>query len=87
VFFAGSRYFSEQEELISIAPNPSSGVFKIEKPEEFQYSVYDIFGREILQSAIQTQSTILDLTSYPKGIYFVRGKSEGKIFSEKIILQ
>jgi hypothetical protein len=74
-------------EIISISPNPSTGIFTINSSKNFQFSVYDIFGREILQTTSQSQMTTLDLTSYPQGIYFVRGKSNGKIFARKIILQ
>jgi hypothetical protein len=77
----------DKKGLFSILPNPSSGVFTISSSEKLQYCVYDIFGREVLQSTNPDQSITLDLTPYPKGIYFVRGKSGDKIFSRKIILQ
>jgi hypothetical protein len=73
---------------VKISPNPSTGIFTITSSEKFQYSVYDVFGREVFQSTNSSvQSTTLDLSSYPKGIYFMRIKSGEIIFSRKIVLQ
>jgi hypothetical protein len=73
---------------IKLSPNPSTGIFNINSPEKLQYSVHDVLGREIFQTVTPpVQSTTLDLSIYPKGIYFVVGKFEEKIFSRKIILQ
>lgn len=81
----GINHEREQEKF-EISPNPSTGIFEINSSEKVQYSVYDVFGREIWQSIKSDQRKILDLTFYPKGIYFVRGKADDKIFSRKIIL-
>jgi hypothetical protein len=73
---------------LEISPIPSTGIINITSSSgKLQYSLYDIFGKEILKSTNLSQVAVLDLTSYPKGIYFVRGKAEGKIFARKIILQ
>jgi hypothetical protein len=72
---------------VSIHPNPSTGFYQINSSEKFQYSVFDVVGRKFFESTnLQNQSN-LDLSAYPKGVYFVRGKSGNKIFSRKIILQ
>jgi len=86
-FATGVNETTTRKLEIEISPNPSSGVFTINATEKFQYSVYDIFGRQVFQESKPIQSTTLDLTSYPKGIYFVRAKSGKKIISRKIILQ
>jgi hypothetical protein len=75
------------ENNFKISPNPCTGIFTINSSEKFQYSVYDVFGREVFQSTSLNQTATLDLTSYPKGIYFVRGKAGDKIFARKVILQ
>ena len=73
---------------VKISPNPSTGIFTITSSEQFQFSVYDIFGWEVYKSTQQiNQSSTLDLSSQPKGIYFVRVKSNERIVSKKIILQ
>jgi hypothetical protein len=70
-----------------LSPNPSTGLIAINSSEKFQYSVYDVFGRLVLESTDINQRTFLNLSGYPKGIYFVRGKAGGNFFSKKIILQ
>ena len=77
------------KEGIVISPNPSTGIFTFNFTEQFQFSVHDIFGREVYQSFGHpiSQSTTLDLSSYPKGIYFVKLKINEGIVSRKIILQ
>ena len=73
---------------ISISPNPSTGIFTLTSSEKFQYIVYDIFGREVYKSDQPiNQSATLDLSSQPKGIYFVKIISGDKIITRKIILQ
>ena len=78
-----------EENTVLISPNPSAGVVKIESQEKAKFSIYDIFGREVYQSTDYptAQSTTVDLSSQPKGIYFVRAKFKDGIVSRKIILQ
>jgi len=77
----------QEDVSINISPNPSTGIFTINSSEKFQYFIYDVFSREVFQETKLIQSAILDLSSYSKGIYFVRIKSNEKIVARKIILQ
>jgi PKD repeat protein len=78
--------------LVSVYPNPSSGVFKIECGEAVSkaiVSVFDVHGREIATSQITDQygkwKTEVNITSYPKGVYLLRIVTEKKIFEKKLI--
>lgn len=86
-FATGISTSIKQDFDFKIFPNPSTGIFSINFFEKFQFSVYDIYGREVFQSKSLNQSATLDMSLYPKGIYFVRGKSNDKIFSRKIVLK
>lgn len=77
----------ELQRTVSAYPNPSTGIFTVNFPEKFQYSIYDVFGTEIVHSDDPNQSITLDLSAQPKGIYFFIGISEEKMVSRKIILQ
>ena len=78
----------EHNSLCLISPNPSSGIFKITSSENFQSSVYDVFGREVCHSTNPpVNQSALDLSSQPKGIYFIKIISGDKIVTRKIILQ
>ncbi|MFI5164343.1 MAG: T9SS type A sorting domain-containing protein, partial [Bacteroidia bacterium] len=82
------------ENNFNISPNPSTGIFTINSSDPStslrvtDVEVYDVFGREVYQSKNPPiQSRTLDLSSYPKGIYFLRIKENEKMFSRKIVLQ
>jgi hypothetical protein len=55
---------------VSIFPNPSTGVFTINVPGENRVELYSIKGENLFQQNF-IDSTKLDLTTFPKGMYFV----------------
>ena len=89
LLLTGIEKNSEKEFSFSVSPNPSTGIFTLTSSEQFQFSVLDIFGREVYQSPNHpiTQSTTVDLSSQAKGIYIIRAKIKEGIVSKKIILQ
>ena len=77
------------ESEISIYPNPSNGLFTIENLQALE--IIDINGRIINQfnnlTANQSNSLTVDISNQPKGIYFLKIKSQGgKSFSKKLIV-
>jgi len=74
---------------ISIYPNPTTGIFTITSTEKISsIRITNIIGQEIYHLTIQpfNHSTI-DLSTHPKGIYFLKVISEGNIYTQKIIIQ
>ncbi len=71
---------------INIYPNPTHGVITIDGlSEDATISIFDTFGNEIRQLEMLNSGEI-DLSSQPKGVYFIRIESEkGKCF-KKVIL-
>ena len=55
---------------VSMFPNPSTGIFTINAPGENRVEVYSIKGENLFQQNF-IDSTKVDLTTFPKGIYFV----------------
>ncbi|MEG1572094.1 MAG: T9SS type A sorting domain-containing protein, partial [Bacteroidales bacterium] len=57
---------------LKVYPNPSvNGLFYLSKGETTHtYSVFDLFGREILKAGANTHS--LDLSQYAKGMYLLQ---------------
>lgn len=74
----------------AISPNPSNGVFEVSMLEKnssaVTMEVFDCLGRSIKQLQLQELKTMVDLTSSPKGIYFVKlTSSEGTVVKKIII--
>lgn len=65
-------------EVISLSafPNPTNDflTLRIENDdiEDFDYAMYDISGKEILQKQITSSETSIDMNSLPSATYFVR---------------
>lgn len=81
----GVSEFSEAG--ISVYPNPSKGVFQVSgfKFNTGVLKVYNVFGELVLEKPENLQPETLSL-SVP-GIYFLRIEAEGKMFSEKVVVE
>ena len=74
--------------LLSVYPNPSSGMVTIETPEAEQHAVlilYDIAGREVMRTKMTSLRTRLDLTAMPKGIYLAICTSATAVYTGRVI--
>lgn len=75
----------------SIIPNPSTGVFEISLGENLiqptYMEVYDCFGKIIKSGEINEKKTAIDLSSEPKGIYFLKIISPSGTTIQKIAVQ
>lgn len=72
---------------IVIFPNPSSGEFNVNLKNEnaFQYSVYDISGKLILEKSTFNSSAVIDLSNFESGIYSIQVTTErGKKHQQKL---
>lgn len=86
----------KEQERFSITPNPNKGKFQISNPESQIQSIeiYNVLG-EIIQSPAPTHlhkqrsegEMEIDLSSQPKGIYFVKVQNGDKVAMRKIIIQ
>ncbi|WP_300491163.1 T9SS type A sorting domain-containing protein [Flavobacterium sp.] len=74
---------SEVKEAITIFPNPTDGVFKIEADVAItEIQIHDQLGRCVLKTA----SHSVDITAQPNGIYFATIQdSNGAVWKRKII--
>ena len=72
---------------VNIYPNPSTGKFIIEQQkmlEGMSLEVYNAVGEKVLQ---QQTTNEIDLTNFPKGIYFVKIYDGEKSYTNKIVVQ
>ncbi len=61
-------------DLISISPNPSSGIFKVTSAgiKLRSVRVFNLVGEEIWNEIINNREAMIDLSKEAKGIYFVK---------------
>lgn len=72
---------------ISIYPNPSNGHFKVQNSTEAEcVEIYNTLG-ECIYKAIHKSESLIDISSQPRGIYFIRIKDENIISTQKLIIQ
>ncbi len=93
----GGTYLTETEEnaVLNIYPNPTSGMFTIDikevKSTEFQIILINMSGKVILQKIIQcygsSVSTDFDISGMSKGAYFLRINGDNESIHRQIILK
>jgi polyhydroxybutyrate depolymerase len=69
-----------KEHSVNIYPNPSEGIVSIEGSFSFA-TLFDINGKLL----IETSKDKIDLSSYAKGVYFIRIISENKTIIKKLV--
>ena len=76
------------EDLISIFPNHSKGIFTISSSEDLkEIEIVDILGNSVFKRTINSKLETLNFFQ-PKGIYFVKVKDEkGNFVVKKILIQ
>jgi hypothetical protein len=69
-----------QRSLITIAPNPTKGIIRIDADLPFQHPlmVHDITGKEVYHDAVFTSAAELDLGFLNNGVYILSAGSERK---------
>ncbi len=71
---------------LSIYPNPSKDKFTIESADPGSaLEIYNILGKLMLNVEIENNHFIIDATSWPSGIYFLRVGTSGKLITKKLI--
>lgn len=72
-----------EKPIFKIYPNPSTGIINVRGFQIQEIEVIDYTGRTIKYSGTLT----IDLTEYPKGIYFIKVTSTEGVITRKIVLQ
>ena len=73
---------------VKLYPNPTSNVLNIESIGSIQtISVYNVLGQEVINKALNSTSTALDVSSLNSGIYVVKTVVDGVTSSTKFIKQ
>jgi len=84
-----TNIFEIDKNNISIYPNPSTGQFTINSKNLSEYQIYikDISGKKIKQLKINKKESIIDISEYPNGIYFLTLQSNKEQLTRRLIKQ
>lgn len=83
----------ENNPIINISPNPSSGIFYLKwfnENNNYQIKITDVLGNEIFEKQIKNkgeQRRKIDLSGHSKGVYNLSIISEKNTSNHKILLQ
>ncbi len=71
---------------LQVFPNPTTGLLYINflGEQSLQYTLFDSLGRLVTRANLQT-GTALDLTAYPKGVYFLKVNTTDASHSLRIL--
>lgn len=76
----------EADVNIRVYPNPVSEILRIESGYEIKtISLFDIYGRMLLTVEANSETTGIDMSSLPDGVFIIRIVTSYKTYTEKII--
>ena len=79
-------YEFNAQNLITISPNPTNSIFKIECPMNgANVILYNSFGQKLLTSKIENQTSLIDISHFSKGIYIAEIIDNKTSYRVKII--
>lgn len=74
---------------LEVFPNPVADVLNLEQDqtEQWQVSMLNIAGQEMLSEQWQGSNLRLDVSQLPSGIYFLRMETDKVVYTERIIIR
>lgn len=76
-------YFSAKE--IKTYPNPTCGLVQVEMDENSTMQIVNSIGALVKTQELREGLNQIDLSNFPAGTYFLKGRSESKMYVGKII--
>jgi polyhydroxybutyrate depolymerase len=88
-FFKGEEYNSvrniEEKLEFSVYPNPAQNIINIEVENAKNISIYNILGTKVFNLNSTDNSTIIDISALPKGVYMLTVSKNSLIETKKIV--
>jgi hypothetical protein len=78
----------ETATAMSIYPNPTSGMLNITSNEEIDsVEIFNSIGNTVVSSKVAGNSSAIDMSNLPNGMYFVRVSTSNGIETVKVVLE
>ncbi|PCI93678.1 MAG: hypothetical protein COB15_15985 [Flavobacteriales bacterium] len=72
---------------VEIYPNPTHSVLNIKISSSSNFKLFDLTGKTLIKKQLSSNTNRLDVSKYPKGIYFYQLISEQGLNSGKLIIR
>ncbi len=72
---------------VKVFPNPTSGKITIEGENITHISVFNNAGQIIKQTEVEFTPSFLDLNQHPKGMYFIKVKTNEGLAVKRIVIE
>lgn len=72
--------------LLTVYPNPGKGVFNIHTIADLQVTILSQAGQVVSSKALKAGDTILDLSGFAAGVYFISGQNDQQMIKQKIVI-
>jgi hypothetical protein len=80
-----------EDNMLNIFPNPNKGEFTLFYPNQmsanYTIEITDVIGREVYSTKIIEPTIQINLSSHPRGIYFVKVQSDKSMQVRKVVLE
>ncbi len=74
------------DKLISVYPNPNNGIFTVETPVNTNVDVFNVNGKLVYSSSLNSAKNTVELNNLTSGIYTARFTSNGQSAIKKIVV-
>ncbi len=77
------------DNIIDVYPNPSSSLVNvyIDKFEKTQLQIININGQVVFEKQVNENNTLLNVSSYTKGVYIIKIKNETGVSIHKLVVK
>ncbi len=80
--------FIAATDVFKVYPQPAQSYLTVELTKNIDIlHLTDVSGRRVQSFNLTSQKMTLDVSPFARGIYFLNGEYEGKVFGEKVILK
>lgn len=76
-----------EESFVSLYPNPTYGVIKIEAENIQNVSIYNVFGKLVFEKNVNGNSLNYDFGDNESGIYFIRIETQQGVETKKVTVK
>jgi hypothetical protein len=84
---SGLSTYSQTNLKLNLYPNPNDGNFAIETVENSALKIVNVYGQIILEETLLSGKGKIDISSYPRGIYFGEVKQNNVSKAFKFIIE